>query len=248
MVKADSKKKRERFFLDKMIRQLNWAPRDVQEGTEPPDFFLELEPVRCAVEITEILHGETAKRGSPKRAQEAADEGFVRGLRDAYFLDPSAQPVQVSAILPLVVQSPAVRELSDEERRAHMGDLSRMALARLRHLPKLAPGQDWRFRVQHRSGGATFHVFCLPPGTGAERLWESINAHVGWVCLATAQLLQRKIEKKSAGLAKYRSTVDSAVLLVVADKGRASGFFELDSNLLVDRLGFDAVYFQNDHT
>ena len=107
MVKADSKKKRERFFLDKMIRQLNWEPRDVQEGTEPPDFFLELKQGRCAVEITEILHGEIPKRGSPKRAQEAADENFVRGLRDAYFLDPSAQPIQVSAILPLVVRSPA---------------------------------------------------------------------------------------------------------------------------------------------
>jgi len=79
-------------------------------------------------------------------------------------------------------------------------------------------------------------------------LWESVNSHVGWVAPATAQLLQRKVENKAAGLAKYRSVVDSAVLLVVADRGRASGFFELDPNLVVDPLGFDAVYFQDDVT
>src|SRR5437879_52201 len=109
MVKADRKKKRERFFLDKMIRQLSWTPRNVQEGTEPPDFFLDLEQGRCAVEITQVLQGEIPERGSLTRRQEGADEEFVGGLRDAYFLDPSAQSIQVSAILPLVVRSSAVR-------------------------------------------------------------------------------------------------------------------------------------------
>ena len=248
MAQPDTKKRRERFFLDKMIRQLNWSPRSVEQGSEPPDFFITLEDRRCAVEITHMMQSEMLVGGSPIRAQEGADEGFVTALRDAYFSDPAPQQIQVSAILPLVVRSPAVRRPSRDEQREHMKDIKRMALARLRHLPKLKPGQDWKFRVQHLRGGATFHVFCFPPGMGPERLWEPINSHVGFVAGATQQLLQRKVEAKSRGLAKYRSGVDSAVLLIVADKRRASGFFELDPEAVVDPQGFDAVYFQDDDT
>lgn len=112
---------------------------------------------------------------------------------------------------------------------------------------EVGAGDDWRFRVQHRQGGATFRIFCLPPGMG-ERLWESTNKHVGWVASASSGLLQSKVVIKAVGLGKYRPQVDSAVLLIVADRGRASGFFDLDPDVAVDPLGFDSVYFQGDRT
>ena len=238
---SERKKRLERFFLDKMIDHLGWAPTRVEEGSEPPDFFVEVDDRRYGVEITQILHGETARRGSLVRAQEESDQGFVDELRDAYFTGPSPQAIQASVSLPLNIQSPSLRKLTPQERRAHLDDLKRMALARLRHLPRLAAGGAWNFRVQHRRGGATFRVFCLPSGMGAERLWESTNKHVGWVSSARSDLLQSKVEIKAAGLAKYRPAVDSAVLLIVADRGRASGFFDLEPNVILDPLGFEEV-------
>jgi hypothetical protein len=77
-----------------------------------------------------------------------------------------------------------------------------------------------------------------------ERGWEVINVSMGWRGYVNAALLQAKIPAKSLDLKKCKDRVASAMLLVVADGMSASGFLELSPEVAVDRLGFDAVYFQ----
>jgi hypothetical protein len=231
--------------LEKMLRDLGWHDRQVTDGDEPPDFFLDSADRRCAVEVTRIFQREHAK-GSPDAAQEHQFEQFVSALRDAYFSTDAPQSIQVSVTLPAIIRSPAVRQWTREERRADLTAVMQRALARLRHLPKLSAWQDHKFHVRQRDGRpATFRVLCLPPGTGAERLWEVVSNHVGWVAPVDGALLQRKIAAKAEDLAKYRRRVVAAVLLVVADGSRASGFLDLPPGIVVDQLGFDAVYFQS---
>ncbi len=71
-----------------------------------------------------------------------------------------------------------------------------------------------------------------------------MNHTVGWVGQIHAELIQRKVSTKARGLHKYRSSVSTSCLLVVADASRASGFLDLKEGTAVDPLGFDAVYFQ----
>lgn len=228
-----------------MLSDLSWGERQVTDGDEPPDFFLDSADGRCAVEVTRIFQRENAK-GSPDAAQERQFEQCVSALRDAYFSADSPQSIQVSVTLPPIIRSLAVRQWTREERRADLTAVMQKALARLRHLPRLGAWQDHEFQVRQRDGRpAAFRVLCLPPGTGAERLWEVVSNHVGWVAPVDGELLQRKVAAKAEDLAKYRGSVDSAILLVVADGSRASGFLDLPPDLVVDQLGFDAVYFQS---
>ncbi len=236
----------EQLFLNRMLKDLGWTTPSVIEGDEPPDFFIAFgDKLLCAVEITRIYQRENAK-GSPDAAQEAEFERFVSTLRDAYVGSEEAQPIQVSVTLPPIIRSPAVRQWLREERRADLAAVGKKALAQLRQLPRLSAWQEHKFQVRQRDGRpATFRVLCLPPGTGAERLWEAVSNHVGWVAPIDGALLQRKIAAKAKDLAKYRSKVTKAFLLVVADGRRASGFLELPPGIEVNPLGFEAVYFQS---
>ncbi len=239
-------KKLERLFLDKMLRDLRWGHMQVELGTEPPDFFLTPPEgtSRIAVEVTRIYRRETSK-GSPDAAQERAHALFVSELAEQYSRLVAHQPLQVTVVFPPVIRSPAVRQLTGAERRDDSADVAKRALARLRHLPKLLPLEGRTFHVRQRDGRPlSFHVTGLPPGTGLERRWDVMNHTVGWVGLVDAGLIQRKISTKARGLDKYRSSVSTSCLLVVADGSRASGFLDLEEGTAIDPLGFDAVYFQ----
>jgi hypothetical protein len=237
-------KRTERFFLDRMVAGLNWTRMKVYDGDEPPDFFLDSGDCRVAVEVTRIYPSENSK-GSPDAAQEREFERFVSALAEEYFKDERAQAIQVSVTMPPIITSPAVRQETRGERRAQAAVVAQRALAKLRHLPQLGPWEKHEFQVRQRDGRpATFRVLRLPAGAGAERLWEAMNNNVGWAGEVKGQLLQTKVTAKAQDLPKYRATVASAYLLVVADGSRASGFLELPPEVAVDPKGFDAVYFQ----
>jgi|GEM_PF-2003260 len=85
-------------FLEKMLRDLGWQDRQVNDGDEPPDFLLDSADGRCAVEVTRIFQREHAK-GSPDAAQERQSEQFVTALRDAYFSNDAAQSIPTTALL-----------------------------------------------------------------------------------------------------------------------------------------------------
>src|SRR4051794_38727762 len=126
-VRSDGKRL-ERRFLEKMLGDLSWQDRRIVDGSEPPDFILDSDTDRRAVEITRIYQREHAK-GSPEAAQERGFERFVSNLRDAYFGGAAPQSIQVSVILPPIIRSPAVRQWTRQERRADLNDVMQRALA-----------------------------------------------------------------------------------------------------------------------
>jgi hypothetical protein len=234
----------ERLFLDRMMNDLGWSAHAI-DGDEPPDFYIAMGERRVAVEVTRIYRNEHPAKGSPEAAQEREYHLFASEIAEAYYADPKARAIQVKIALPPIINSPAVRQFSRKERKEDINDVAQRTLARLRHLPKLQPWARHRFQVRQRDGRpATFHILALPADTGAERRWDVVNVSMGWRGYVNAALLQAKVRAKSLDLKKYKDRVASAVLLVVADDMRASGFLELPSGIAVDRLGFDAIYFQ----
>ena len=239
-----SSKNLERFFLDRMLKDLGWIDAEVLDGDEPPDFLVVKEDGRVVVEITRIYQRETSK-GSPEAAQEAEYDRFASDLAEAYYADAAARPIQVKISLPSIIQSPAVRQWTRGERRQNDADVAAKALIELRNLPPLESWAEYKFEVENRDGRpCAFWVTALPPDTGMERRWEVLNNRIGWRGVVVQTLLQDKIAKKAVGLAAYRGDVEFAALLVVADAMRASGFLELPAGMAVKGCGFDAVYFQ----
>jgi hypothetical protein len=239
-----SSKNQERLFLDRMLKDLGWIDADVLDGHEPPDFLLVKEDGRVAVEITRVYRRETTK-GSPDAAQETEYDRFASDLAEAYYADPAAPPVQVNISLPAMIRSPAVRQWSREDRKQNDATVSAKALIELRNLPAVEPWSKQKFKVEHRDGRpCTFWVLALPPESGMERRWKVLNNTIGTRGLVAPRVLQDKIKKKGLGLTGYRDEVEYAVLLVVANAMRASGFLELPADVAVNAYGFDAVYFQ----
>jgi hypothetical protein len=239
-----SSKKSERMFLDRMLKDLGWIEAEVLDGDEPPDFLVVKEDGRVAVEITRIYHRETRK-GSPDAEQENELDQFASDLAEAYYSEAGASTVRVRIALPPVINSPAVRQWTRSERKQNDAEVAKKALVALRNLPPLTPGSEAKFEVEHRDGRpCTFWVLSLPPDSGMERRWEVLNNRIGWRRRVAPASLQRKVETKGADLAAYGAQAEFAVLLVVADANRASGFLDLPADVAVNPCGFDAVYFQ----
>jgi len=239
-----SSKKLARLFLDRMVKDLGWSDAEVVDGDEPPDFLVVKEDGRVAVEITRIYRRETSN-GSPEAAQETEYDRFASDLAQAYYADASARPVRVKISLPPIIKSPAVRQWTRDERKQNAAVVAAKALVELRNLPALELWREQRFEIEHRDGRpCIFWVMALPPQSGMERRWEVLNNHIGWRGLVTPTLLQLKVKKKALDLAAYRDDVGQAVLLVVADAMRASGYLALAVDVAVNGCGFDAVYFQ----
>src|SRR6266478_4518767 len=236
-------KRLERLFLDRMLKDLGWSAAQVLDGDEPPDFYIVTAEGRVAVEVTRIYRHEHRK-GSPEAAQESEYDRFASDLAQAYYADASAPPIRVRIALPPIIKSPAVRQWSRADRKQHAAAVAAQALVELRNLPPMQPWAEHRFEVEHRDGRpATFYALALPPDSGMERRWEAINNSIGWRGRIEPALLQDKIAEKVRWIAKHRQRVAFAVLLVVADGMRASGFLELPDDVSVSGCGFDAVYF-----
>jgi hypothetical protein len=238
-----AKKSTERLFLDALLRHLRWTDVRVEDGAEPPDFFVHRGELRIAIEITRVYRLEQRK-GSLDAQWERDLIRFVRDLHTAYDGGTAAQLMDVTVVFPSPIRSSAVRQLTPQEHKADRADVMRRALARLTHLPGLAPMARHKFAVRQRDGRpVTFHLVRLP--TGAEHLkrWKP-NITLGWVATLRSDALQAKVDAKSRDLPKYRAGVDAVFLLVVADSRRASGYVQLAQQTVIEPRGFDAVYFQ----
>lgn len=239
-----AKKALERIFLARMLADLGWEDDGVEDGSEPPDFIVRRGAKRVAVEVTRIYWRENRK-GSPEAEREREDIRFVAKLADAYNAEARSQLFSVSVVLPSAIESRAVRQFTREERHADRANVARKALARLRHLPRLKEGASHRVAVRQRDGrSVAFHITRLPESARELCRWRPVNISVGWVSTVTPEALATKITAKASDLRRYRAAVDSAVLLIVADGRRASGFLNLRDGTLVEAGGFDAVYFQ----
>jgi len=237
-------KSHERLFLDRMLKDLDWNVTQVLDGDEPPDFYVIKDDGCIAVEVTRVYRREHPKKGSPEAAQEQEYHRFASDLVQSYYSQPAAQPIRVQVFLPPIITSPAVRQWSREQRKEHAAAVAAQAMVEFRKLPSMQPWEELKFEVQHRDGRyATFRVIALPPDSGAERRWEVVNNSIGWRGLVAPALLQDKVAEKGRRVPEYRQQVSSAVLLVVADGMRASGFLELPPDVSVNASGFDAVYF-----
>ena len=114
-----------------MLKDLGWIDAEVLDGDEPPDFLVVKEDGRVAVEVTRIYQRETRK-GSPEAAQEAEHDRFASDLTEAYYADEAARPVRVKISLPPIINSPAVRQWTRDERKQNAAAVAAKALVELR--------------------------------------------------------------------------------------------------------------------
>lgn len=91
-------KNQERLFLEQMLKDLGWTAGHVEER-ERPDFALQIEGRRIAVEVTKIFRRE-GRRGSPDAERERTHWQALRRVVEKYYELPGASPIKVDATFP----------------------------------------------------------------------------------------------------------------------------------------------------
>lgn len=222
--REERQKELERIHLDSFL-ELSGRSSEV-EPFERPDFILTGPDGRYGVEVTYLLKRENA-HGSAAKREEKHRAHFLNSLARRYYSS-NEKPLRVQAVLPALPSGEAVDVVAGELR-------SQTA--------KLEPWATAELLADYR--GETYQLFvrALPDRLPRYSHWECINDIVGWVETIQPELLVEKIKAKAASLSEYRRSIDRVVLLIVADRTRNSGKYEVDPSFQpIDAMGFEEVH------
>lgn len=186
------------------------------EEREAPDFLVSTNEGKFGLEVTECFIGPKSKAGSKNRAQESANQRWLRAIRDE-FEDCCAAQLHL-------------RYLGHVSKRAAAELLAALLSA---HFEQRADFD----RVELRFDNGSVWAYKSP-----NPHWMLLKDRVGWVS-QDGTYLQREIDAKSPKLNTYRQLCPDIRLLVVADRIYNSGKLELADGFRPDLRGFDAVYF-----
>jgi len=220
--KERRKKEAEELYLQRFLSLAEWGVSDVIAG-EHPDFVVRVGQHRVGVELTELLKDRDPKRGSSSKRSEGLHTRFLRDLARAFY-DAGGGPSRVRVLL-------ANHKLPS------IATASRALLQARRGL------SDWAsVRLQLGDDGVHY-MTALPEQVGQYKSWVCVSDSVGWVGAISERQLTTTIRGKAAKLTGYRSGVDRAVLLIVADQTTNAGRWRLARSFVpVNANGFDEVH------
>lgn len=229
---SNSKKKVERYYLDRFSALLNNFPAGTVEESEEPDFLINGDRV-VGIEFTE-LHRENCGEEVPGQAREAMRERVM--ARAGQLFDETGLPrVRCNAIL----TDEPIAKGSVEERAQLVAELA------VRYLPSQPGGASigrpsWENLDEFPDWISYISVMRLD-GAGASSFHASGST---WVERLEAKHLEQPLVAKEKKLQAYRSRCDEAWLVIVVDAHRMSTWFSYDEELLPATVtsGFDRVF------
>ena len=228
-----SKKEVEIAYFDRFRSAMPAFPAGVVEPTEEPDFLIRGPNSVLGIELTE-LHRESPSGEPPAQASEAMRHRVVARAQEIYAAT-SNPPVHVTVFM---------------NDRIHIRKSEVEGLARavteiaIRNLPGPNSSREeeyeWTNRAYfpevlhqvsvHRFDSLTRNFFNVPGAT--------------WVVALAPQDIERALQLKEAKYSTYRQRCDSAWLVINADIGVMSTWFEFESEALVKpfRTSYDRVF------
>ena len=230
---AEKKKEIERHYLERLRDSLVDFPDGRIESSEEPDFLVHGNAVTIGIELTE-LHRETRSGTKPQQALEAMRHRVVA----------KAQELYIAANLPSVTVSIFMNDGYDikRDRVLPLAKIIRQLVES--HLPDKNSSQkieyDWKNPASfpdpfikisvHRRDAITRTFFSAPGAT--------------WVTTLSYADIDRAAEPKEMKYSTYRKKCDEAWLVINADIGSMSTWFEFDSSMLSKplRTRFERVF------
>jgi hypothetical protein len=99
-------------------------------------------------------------------------------------------------------------------------------------------------RLRFALGRSELTIFmrALPDTFGHYTEWQWVSDAIGWVRNVDAETISDRVRKKASKLPQYRQKVNRVLLLIVADRTRASGMFTFPDTVTVQSAGFDEVH------
>jgi hypothetical protein len=216
MKRTQPKKQVERGYAESAARKLGEAWTFGEGDRENPDFLVSCAWALFGLEVTECYIGETTKAGSRMRRAEAANDEWLFAIR-AEFEAFNRTPLRVR------YHGEATPEAQAEILRA----------LRSAHFESNARFADIRCPIGH----GWLHAFKSNASS-----WTFANNRGGSFC-RDGNVLQSRIDHKSAKLPEYRLACEEVRLLLVSPQPYNSGKLELPDDFRPDVRGFDAVYF-----
>ena len=218
---AEKKKEIETHYLDRLREAMPDFPAGKVEATEEPDFLVHGEGRIIGIELTE-LHRETPSGAKPQQALEAMRHRVVAKAQELY-VAANLPPLKASIfmndgynikkeqVLPLAAH---IKKLIEN----HMPDKnSSRKIEYDWKKPNSFPDPLNKISV-HRLDVITKTFFSAPGAT--------------WVATLSDADIQRAAEPKEKKYSTYRRKCDEAWLVIDADIGSMSTWFEFDSSAL----------------
>jgi hypothetical protein len=200
-----SKKIRERDFLERARRATSIFPSGNLDAHEEPDFLLLADLGTVGIEVTELCPEEL-------RAEDARLSRVSEDARARYNQLANAGPLDVIACFAPVTENIALRQLTK-------------GLA------------DFVYANRHNKEAFDWHEHDLPEGYSCIAIHSTREPN--WQCLtcnntalATKQLIDSCIEKKSRRLPDYRAAASEIWLLIVIDEFLRCGGVHADADYL----------------
>jgi hypothetical protein len=214
---AEKKKKIESHYLDRLREAMPDFPSGRIEPTEEPDFLVHGETRIIGIELTE-LHRETPNGLRPQQALEATRHQTAAKARELYIAT-NSPPVRVSIFFYEDCDITKAQVLPLAERIADLvanhlpENNSSIEIKCGRNNPDSFPKPLMQISV-HRFDVITESFFSSPGAT--------------WVLTLSDADIARAIEPKEKKYSTYRKQCDEAWLIINADIGSMSTWFDFD--------------------
>lgn len=208
------KKRHERFVLEQFLKAANFQVEIVDDRSEAPDFIVKFGNELVGIEITELF----VTDGSDARnlqAQESLAHRIVSNAKRLYEFS-GAQHAHVSVHF---APRADLRSLNRNETAA--------ALAAFVRAQTLAVGQRVQWHQDYvRNVLPEIITYVQTLGVPERRMAHWTVPNAGWRVPLTETVLQASVDEKAALLPTYARRAPTNWLLLVADGGKPSQFFD----------------------
>ena len=218
---AEKKKAVESHYLDRLRAAMHDFPAGSIEPTEEPDFLVHCEKWIIGIELTE-LHRKTPNGAKPQQALEAMRHRVVAKAKELYIAS-NLPPVNVSIFMNdgYDIKKEQVVPLAETIHKLIANHLPEQNTSEEIEYDWKNPGSfpDPLIKISvHRLAVITKTFFGAPAAT--------------WVSTLSDADIERAVDPKERRYSTYRAKCDEAWLVINADIGSMSTWFEFESSAL----------------
>ncbi|HUU50641.1 MAG TPA: hypothetical protein VMW81_06765 [Nitrospinota bacterium] len=223
-------KNQERFYLDQFINKSGLNIQVVEKKREDPDFEIVHSSKTKGIEVSGIFKNIRGKGGSKTAELESFRSGLLIMAKEIYF-QRNPIPINVKAFLTQALPHGGKGKQNVANQIVELIEAANLSDQPLRHI-----------RIPGKKHIRFLHATTLPSGITPR--WICVNNAVGWSRgLLSVELIEAIAEKEEL-LPVYKKDYNSVMLLLVADRTKASGMYHLIDSSSVRTLtsGFERIY------
>ena len=204
-----NKKLQEQIYLRWFLKEEAIDCNSIEEH-DPPDFYIQHDDKRVAIEITNLyLEAKPSRKGSKFKRQESQRNEWLRSLEASYYS-------RADVPLWVVIQFSTPYSYQDTEN---------VILDKLCSLSEGKLLSSDQYLIQSKSGPIKLDVTPLPQEERFKNYsgWQISGESFGVVSQTTREHIHNAFDKKKQKIHLYRSSCDEVWLLLVADSRWQSG-------------------------